>query len=85
MNRLVVSDGGAVSFILNFAYLNLTMTDNITAAAAASLNAGCDLNSGGFERALNPLHCDGCTPNMTGYGTLPSLATNHSLHSNPPH
>lgn len=41
-NGSVVSDGGAVTFILNFKYLNLSMTDNITAAAAAALNSGTD-------------------------------------------
>ena len=36
---VMVSDGGAVTDILNFKYLkNLSMTDNITAAAAAALN-----------------------------------------------
>jgi len=30
------------------------MTDNITAAATAALNAGVDLNSGGYDRHLDP-------------------------------
>ena len=62
---LVVSDGGAVGFILNFAYLNLSMTHNITAAAAAALNAGCDLNSGGYDHTLNPPNCS--VADMAGY------------------
>ena len=62
---LVMSDGGAVGFILNFAYLNLSMTRNITAAAAAALNAGCDLNSGGYDHKLNPPNCS--VANMAGY------------------
>ena len=48
-NGLLMSDGGAVTDMLNFDYLNLSMTDNVTAAAAAALMAGVDLNSGGFS------------------------------------
>ena len=43
---LMMSDGGAVSDIVNFKYLGLAMADNYTAAAAAALLAGVDLNSG---------------------------------------
>eukprot|EP00039_Didymoeca_costata_P024061 m.9126 g.9126 ORF g.9126 m.9126 type:complete len:807 (+) comp4012_c0_seq2:204-2624(+) len=66
-NGAIVSDGGAVSYILQFNYLNLSMTDNITAAAAAAVNAGVDMNSGGFMRKDNPANCSGCIPNMTGF------------------
>ena len=45
---LMMSDGGAVSDIVNFQYLQLAMTNNYTAAAAAALNAGVDLNSGTY-------------------------------------
>ena len=41
------------------------MTHNVTAAAAAALNAGCDINSGGYDHHLNPVNCS--VPNMTSY------------------
>jgi beta-glucosidase-like glycosyl hydrolase len=71
-NGSVVSDGGAVTSMLNFKYLNLSMTDNITSAAAAALNAGCDMNSGGFEQKPNPENCTGCAPDMKGYAYVSS-------------
>ena len=35
---MMISDGGAVSYMLNFDYLNLSMTKNLTTVAAAALN-----------------------------------------------
>jgi beta-glucosidase-like glycosyl hydrolase len=55
--------------MLNFAYLNLSMCDNMTAASAAALNAGTDLNSGGYGdnkyRRMHPPQRP--LGNMTGY------------------
>jgi beta-glucosidase-like glycosyl hydrolase len=74
---LMMSDGGAVSDIVNFQYLGLSMANNYTAAAAAALNSGVDLNSGGFmgTHTFNPAGngsahqpgCEGCPLNMSGY------------------
>ena len=60
---------GAVGFMLNFKYLNLSMTDNITAAAAAALNSGVDINSGGFMHNTDSMmdNCSQCAHNMSGY------------------
>ena len=66
---MMMSDGGAISYMLNFKYLNLSMTDNMSAAAAAALTAGTDLNSGGYgdtkyRRESPPKHL---IQNMSGY------------------
>lgn len=79
---VIASDGGAVSYITKFQYLNLSMADNTTAAAEAAVKATVDMNSGGFMRAQNPENCTGCMTNMSGfaYAHLPvSLAKDPRL------
>jgi hypothetical protein len=40
------------------------MSDNVTAAATAALNNGCDIESGGYGK---PVPCPSCAPGMGGY------------------
>eukprot|EP00935_MAST-01C_sp_MAST-1C-sp1_P001016 g1016.t1 len=79
---MMISDGGAISFMLNFncdkgqqpidcdrLNLSKTMLTNMTTASAAALNAGCDVNSGGHtDGAYRKAHPPHRTiANMSGY------------------
>ncbi len=70
---MMMSDGGAISYMLKLCTadppLNLSMCANMTTAAAAAVNAGTDINSGGFGdtayRKDHPPHR--VIKNMSGY------------------
>ena len=70
---MMMSDGGAISYMLTLCNanppLNLSLCENLTTAAAAAINAGTDINSGGYGdsryRKINPPHR--IIKNMSGY------------------